>query len=271
VTVTLPPVRITVLGKSPAYQDTDGACSGYLVEQDGRAVVLDMGNGVFGKLRLARDWTGVEAVVISHMHADHFLDLVPYAYALLYAPRQQAEPLGRWPGTDAPARPRLLVPPGGTQALRRVVGAWGSEDLVEHAFALEEYGPGDELEVAGLGLRFQAVPHFHPTTFAIEVTSAEGRRFTYGADHRPNDELVEFARGADLLMLEATLLHPEADGPRGHMTASEAGDHAARAEVGRLIITHLSDDLEADAARAQAESAFGGPVTVAEAGAVYEV
>jgi ribonuclease BN (tRNA processing enzyme) len=264
-------VRITVLGKSPAYQDVDGACSGYLVEQDGRAVVLDMGNGVFGKLRIARDWTTVDTVVISHMHADHFLDLVPYAYALLYAPRQQAEPLGPWPGTDTPARPRLLVPPGGIEALRRVVGAWGAEDLVEQAFAVQEYAPGDVLQIAGLGLRFQAVPHFHPVTFAIEVTSAEGRRLTYGADHRPSDELVDFARGTDLLMLEATLVAPESDGPRGHMTASEAGEHGRRAGVRRLVITHLSDEIEADLAQSQAATAFGGPVTVAVAGAVYDV
>ena len=81
-------MRLTVLGKSPSWQDVDGACSGYLVEDDDTALLVDCGNGVFSKLRRFRDYTSIDAVVISHLHADHFLDLVPYSYALTYAPRR---------------------------------------------------------------------------------------------------------------------------------------------------------------------------------------
>ena len=69
-------LRITVLGKSPSWQDAGGACSGYLIEESGTCVLLDCGNGVFSKLRRYRDYVAVDAVVISHLHADHFLDLV---------------------------------------------------------------------------------------------------------------------------------------------------------------------------------------------------
>ena len=86
-------MQITVLGKSPSWQDADGACSGYLIEEHGTALLLDCGSGVFSKLRRFRDYVDVDAVVISHLHADHFLDLVPYAYALTYAPRQQPVPV----------------------------------------------------------------------------------------------------------------------------------------------------------------------------------
>ncbi len=86
-------MRLTVLGKSPSWQDADGACSGYLIEEDGTAILLDCGNGVFSKLRRYRDYTHIDAVVISHLHADHFLDLVPFSYALTYAPRQQPQPV----------------------------------------------------------------------------------------------------------------------------------------------------------------------------------
>ena len=98
-------MRLTVLGKSPSWQDAGGACSGYLIQEGDTTVLIDCGNGVFSKLRERIDYVDVDAVVISHLHADHFLDLVPYAYALTYAPRQQPVPVDRWPGTDHPARP----------------------------------------------------------------------------------------------------------------------------------------------------------------------
>jgi ribonuclease BN (tRNA processing enzyme) len=265
-------VRITVLGKSPSWQDVNGACSGYLVEEGDTGLLLDCGNGVFSKLRRYRDYVDVDAVVLSHLHADHFLDLVPFSYALTYAPRQQPVPVDRWPGTDSPARPLLYAPQGATETFRRVVGAWGNEDLIENAFALTEYGPNDQLEIGSLRVRFHGVPHYLPT-FAVDVAplNGNGGRFTYGADCRPTEELVKFADGADLLMIEATLPRPEREGPRGHLTPAEAGEHGSRARVGRLVITHISDELDQRWAQGEAERAFGGPVTVAEEGAVYTV
>jgi ribonuclease BN (tRNA processing enzyme) len=264
-------VKVTVLGKSPSWQDADGACSGYLVEDGDTCVVLDCGNGVFAKLRRYRDYTDVDAVVISHLHADHFLDLVPFSYALTYAPRQQPVPVDRWPGTDHPARPRLVAPRGSTETFRRVVGAWGNDDLIENAFRLEEYEPGASVDVNGLSFRFQEVPHF-TETFAIDITSPNGGgRFTFGADCRPGEELVEIARDTDLLMVEATLPRPERTGIRGHLTPSEAGDHAKRAGAHRVVLTHISDELDELWARREAEAAFGGSVVVAREGAVYEI
>jgi ribonuclease BN (tRNA processing enzyme) len=251
-------VQVTVLGKSPAWQDADGACSGYLVEEAGVRVVLDCGNGVFGKLRRFADYAAVDAVVISHLHADHFLDLVPFSYALIYGPRAQ------------PVRPVLHVPGGARDVFRRVVGAWGSEDLVETAFDLREYRPDDVLEVGPLRVRFREVPHF-TRTHAVEFAADGAGRLTYGADHSPTDDLVDFARDTDLLLIEATLPRPERDGPRGHMTPAEAGEHGRRAHARRLVLTHISDELDADWARAEAEREFGGPVDLAREGAAYTV
>jgi ribonuclease BN (tRNA processing enzyme) len=265
-------VRVTVLGKSPAYTDAGGACSGYLVEEGGRAIVLDIGTGVFGKLRRYLDYAAVDAVVVSHMHADHFFDVVPFAYALAVAPRQQPVPVDRWPGTDTPARPLLLTPHGGRGVLRSIVGTWGPEDLIEQSFDVEEYVPGAVIDIGPLRLRFHAVPHFLPHTNAIEISSANGGgRLTYGADHRPNDELVEFANETDLLLIEATLPRPERNGVRGHITPGEAGEHGRRAHARRLVLTHMSDELDELWARQQAEATFGHPVSVAHEGAVYIV
>jgi ribonuclease BN (tRNA processing enzyme) len=264
-------MRLTVLGKSPSWQDADGACSGYLIEEGETSIVLDCGNGVFSKLRRYRDYTRIDAVVVSHLHADHFLDLVPFSYALTYAPRQQPVPVDRWPGTETPARPRLIVPRGATETFRRVVGAWGNEDLIEKAFRLEEYGPEDRPEIGPLRFSFQTVPHF-TETFAISIQSGNGGgKLAFGADSRPTAELVEFAKGCDLLLIEATLPRPERSGQRGHLTPREAGEHAKAAAAKRVVITHISDELDSLWARHEAADAFGGPVEVAREGAVYQL
>ena len=264
-------MRLTVLGKSPSWQDAGGACSGYLVEENGTAVVVDCGNGVFSKLRRFRDYTAVDGVVISHLHADHFLDLVPFAYALTYAPRLQPVPVDRWPGTDAPARPRLLAPRGAIETFRRVVGAWGNEDLIENAFEIEEYAPDARPAFGPLEFSFRSVPHF-TETFAICITSSNGGgKLAFGADSRPTVDLVEFAQGAELLLIEGTLPRPERSGQRGHLTPREAGEHGKAAAARRLVLTHISDELDRLWARAEAEDAFGGRVEIAREGAIYTI
>lgn len=260
-------MQVTVLGKSPSWQDAGGACSGYLVAQDDFMLLLDCGNGVFSKLRPVCDYVGVDAVLVTHMHADHFLDLVPFSYALRYAPRQQPVAVGGWPGTNEPARPRLYLPPGGGAVLRGVVGCWGSEDLVDSAFALQEYAAGGELELGPFAVRFCEVPHY-VTTYAVEL-GCDGVRFTFGADCRPNQELVGFAQGTDMLMVEATLPRPERDGVRGHLTAREAGEHGRRAGARRLVLTHYSEELDPELTYAEAADGYGGPVELAREGAVY--
>ena len=181
-------MRITVLGKSPSWQDAGGACSGYLVQDEETSMLLDCGNGVFGKLRNHLDYTELDGVLITHLHADHFLDLVPYAYALTYAPRQQPVPVPPWPGTDLPARPRLLVPPGAIEVFRRIVGTWGNEDLIEGAFEIEEYDPSAKARLGSIEIRFREVPHF-TTTYAVDVRSrarqAVGLLLQRTLDRRP--------------------------------------------------------------------------------------
>jgi ribonuclease BN (tRNA processing enzyme) len=264
-------MRLTVLGKSPSWQDADGACSGYLIEEEGTSVVVDCGNGVFGKLRKYCDYTAVDAIVISHIHADHWLDLVPYSYALTYAPRQQPVPVDRWPGVESPARPRLIVPRGAIDCFRRVVGIWGNEDLIDNAFEIEEYAEADRPEIGPLRLAFQSVPHF-TETFAIRVESSNGGgKLAFGADSRPSVDLVSFARDADLLLVEATLPRPERTGMRGHLTPREAGEHGKAAGVGRIVLTHISDELDTLWARSEAQAAFGARVEVAREGAVYKL
>ncbi len=252
-------MQITVLGKSPAWQDANGACSGYLVEGGNQVVLLDCGPGVFSKLRTKVAYESIDAIVISHLHADHILDLVPFASGLRYRP---------WDG--APPRPRLIAPPGAAEAFASVCSGSGmTADHLELAFDLTIYDPAQALVLGGLGVRFQPVPHYIPAN-AVEFADGEGR-FTFGADCGPSEDLCAFAAGTDLLMAEATLPEPEPPDDRGHLTAFEAGEHAAKAGAKHLVLTHYADELGADWVVAEAEKAFDGRVSAAHEGAIFTV
>lgn len=256
-------MRITVLGKSPSWPDAGGACSGYLVDDGESCALIDCGSGVFSKLRTVREYADIETIVVSHMHGDHFIDLMPFACGLTYGP------------SGAPDRPQLHLPPGGSEQLDMLVrGAGHSGDLIPGAFALQEYDPAAELEIGSLHFRFQPVPHFIPT-YAIEVTSATQpeRRFTYGADHGDTNALDDFAAATDLLVLEATLAYPDPapESAHGHLTPAQAGALAARCGAQRLVLTHISDELDGEWALAQARLAFDGPLELAAQGAEYDV
>jgi ribonuclease BN (tRNA processing enzyme) len=254
-------VRITVLGKSPAWQDAGGACSGYLVESGETSLLLDCGCGVLGKLRRVRDYAAVDAVVLSHLHADHILDLVPFASALIFSPRGAA---GELP------RPALYVPPGGRAQLSALSAASGMEpEHIESAFMLSEYDPDGSVSVGELRVRFQFMPHYI-ASYALDVRDGSAR-LTFGADSGPNEALCEFAAGTDLLLIEGTLTEPDSGDPRGHMTAREAGEHGRRAGARRVVVTHVSDELDPAFARSEAAAGFGAEVDLAFDGAVYTV
>lgn len=246
-------MEITVLGKSNAWPDADGACSGHLISEGDFRLLLDCGTGVFAKLRSVCPYTEVDVVVVSHLHADHFMDVVPYSYALSYSTGETS------------SRPLLLGPPG-TRALFEELGSvLGCGDQLQRVFDVREYDDGEAIEVGPLRARFREVPHFIPA-FACELTTPAGTRFTYGSDCGYNEQLIEFARGTELLMLEATggdTPPPQPDGAWGHMTAREAGELGRAAAAQRLLLSHFSDELDASAIEREGSVGFGAPVQLA--------
>ena len=265
-------MRLTVLGKSPSWQDAGGACSGYLVEDNGTRVLLDCGNGVFAKLRERIDYVDVDAVVISHLHADHFLDLVPYSYALTYAPRQQPVPVHAWPGTDNPARPVLHAPAG------------RARHLPPRGRRLGQRGP-DRERVRPRGVRPRRGARHRPDPDRLPGGAPLHRdvRDELHVDHRRRPADLRRGLPPDRGPREVRE-GSERGAPRGHAAASRARRRCAgtsprrrRASTlapparARLVLVHISDELDPEWAREQAAEKFDGPVEVAAEGAVYEV
>lgn len=265
-------MRLTVIGCSAAMERPGGACSSYLVSYGTINVLLDCGPGALSVLGQEIAPRNLDAIVISHLHADHTLDLVPLAYGLTYGPRRDDE------RAAAPKLP-LFVPPGGTAFLRGLAtalsGAAGNGGLWS-PFDIVEYHPNGTLVFGGdpdkhgdaqyVNLRFAPAKHYIPA-WAIKVFLPGDDPhpvLVYGADGVQTDDLTAFAHGADLLILEATLDTPE-DPPTGHMTPTQAGALAhAAGGVKRLLLTHYWGHVAPAQMATEAKTAFGGAISVAK-------
>lgn len=245
-------MKLTILGTAGAYPGPGEACSGYLLESGDSRVLLDCGTGVLANLQKHISVRDLTHIVISHLHADHFLDLIPLRYALMLGFKGH--------------RITLHLPPGGAATLQSVVSFLNDPAFFSSMFDIEEYRPG-VMSVAGFKIEFAPVPHYIPS-FALAVTG--NRKFTFSADCGPNDALVALAAGSDLLLAEAALLKPEDDpGPRGHLTMAEAAQIAARAGASRLLFSHIYSERDYSSQLAAASLAFAGPVEVAELNRSY--
>ena len=255
-------MRLTVLGRSPARPNPGEACAGYLVE-DGRArVLVDIGPGIVAQLLLGHHPDQLDAVIVSHMHADHMLDLVTLRYVY------------PWRRLAPDERLRVVLPPGSGDQLLDLARGVGNRRHFEDAFNLSEHDGSTPFDVGSLTVTPRATQHYIPCWgFRIE---GDGRRLAYTADTAPCEGLDDLADGADLLLSEATLRSLADDAqppePRGHLTPAEAGMAARDGGAGCLVLTHLPVNGDDGAwARTDAEAAFGSAVRIAEPGRTYEV
>jgi ribonuclease BN (tRNA processing enzyme) len=248
-------VRLTIVGCSGSVPGPTSAASAYLVEHDGFRLLLDLGSGAFGALQQHLDPAAVDAVVLSHLHADHCLDLTA-----MVVHRRHAVP--------APLPRVPLLGPAGTHDRLAMAYDPAARGGLRDVFAVAAVAPG-ERELGPFRLRFERVNHPVPT-HAVRV-SAGGRSLAYSGDTGVSDGLVAAAEGADVLLCEASFDPGPANPPDLHLTGREAGEHAAKAGVGRLLVTHIPPWTDAARAESDAATAFGGATTRVAAGEVYEI
>lgn len=240
----------------------DRACSAYLVQDGDFAFSLDFGTGAFANMRRYVDYDRLNAVVVSHMHADHFLDLIPLRYAVRYGSKRRATRLPVW------------MPPDGIAMLRTIAGAFaheGNGDFLNEAFDLREFDPAKPLPIGPGTVRFAPTTHYI-TSFAMRYES-NGASITYSADTAPDQRVVELARGTDLFLCEATLLAGEHEhgGVRGHSSAREAAQMAADAGVKRLVLTHYSQEAQPNDLADGARTIYKGEIAVADDRTILEI
>ena len=246
-------MRLTVLGSCGAYPEAGQACSGYLVEHDGFRLLVDLGYAVVPRLFEHLTAAGVDAVFISHGHPDHCADLNPLL---------RARVLG---DEELPPLPVYALP----GALDAVL-ALDRPGMLADGYVLHELIPGNDLGIGPFGAQTRLLPHSRPN--AGVRLAAGGQVLTYTGDTGPDDGVVGLARGADLLLAEASFIDqaPE-DSRRTLSSARQQGRQAAEAGAGRLLLTHLLPGTDPDAARAAAERGYRGEVGVATPGLVVEL
>lgn len=249
-----------VLGSSCCIPRAARACAGYVIESRTTRLACDFGMGSFGRLQALGGASSLDAIVISHMHADHFLDLITLRYALRYGVRPASSRLPLW------------LPPGGEPILRKIASSFipENDDFLDAVFAVRTFDSEAVLGIGDLTLRFTPTTHYIPC-YAIRV-EADGASLTYSADTGYDERVVALASDCDLFLCEATLsAHADAADRIGHATAADAGRMAREARVARLVLTHWSGETTAAELCRQAQTQFSGPVAVADDGDRFKI
>jgi len=248
-------MRLTVVGCAGSFPGPDSPASCYLLEADGFRLVVDLGNGALGALQKYAGLFDVDAVCLSHLHADHCVDLYSYSIARTYAPAGPQPPIP------------VYGPAGTCERIGLIHGPHGDDSGLMKRFKFETLAPG-AFEIGPF--QVTAAHMNHPVeTFGFRF-SHDGRSVVYSGDSGETEELEALASGADVFLCEAAFL----DGPDLpqdlHLTARQAAGYAARAGVGQLVLTHLQPWNESDQAVREAAD-FGGELALAFPGKVLSL
>ena len=256
-------MRLTIVGCSGSFPGPDSPSSCYLVEAEGFRLLIDLGSGALGAVQRYASLHEIDAVCVSHLHADHCLDLCDYSVARRFHPHGPMPPVP------------VYAPPGAALRLSLALGADPAQDArqdayhnITDAFSFTTITPG----VMEIGpLRITATRMNHPVeTFGFRLEH-RGRSLAYSADTGPTGALPELAAGADVLLCEASFLEPADAGTKPlpadlHLTARQAGTCAEQAGVGQLVLTHLVPWNDQGRTLDEAGQAFSGALSLAAPG-----
>jgi ribonuclease BN (tRNA processing enzyme) len=233
-------------------------CAGLLLQTDRTRLVLDLGPGTLQELRRHTDFRTLDAVIVSHMHIDHVLDLLTLRHALAYNPLPAPAPVPVW------------LPPGGAEILVQAAAPFDACDEPGRFAAtvkVAEYDPAQPLTIGDVVVTFAPTKHYLPA-WAIRAEHPAGPALGYTGDTGPAAVLAEFFAGVHILVAEATLLEQgrRSWDERGSLTAAEAGQLAAAAGAEILVLTHMWEEFGFVVYRARAAAVFPGEIEVAVPG-----
>lgn len=250
---------LTVLGCSGSVPGPESPASGYLVRAGNTSVVLDLGNGTFGALQRYLDPFVLDGLILSHLHPDHCADVSALTVYRRYHPHP--------PPCD------LLPVYGPPDAAERLIAAYAPNADERNRTDLSDLytfrSHGEAARIGPLGVRAARVEH-SCDAYAVRVSHA-GRALVYSGDTGPCPQLVELATGADVLLAEASWPERSGNPPGVHLSGKDAGQAAAAAGVGRLLITHVPPWTDAEQVLSEAKAVFDGPTELVRPGSHYDI
>ena len=248
-------MELTILGTSGTWPPAGGATAGYLVSQDGTHLWVDAGTGTFANLQEHIAISEMSAILITHGHPDHFVDMLPCFYARYYG------------GLGPPSLP--FFSPKGFVDMAALLVSEDGRDVMRHAYAFTTVHPGDVFDVGPFHVKAFEMTHIGVESLGFRI-EADGAVLAYTGDTGPSAEVVEMARDADVFLAEATYQDHMKLLPF-HMSATQAAEHATQAHVGKLLLTHILPGADRELSRREAVAAFDGEVDVVVEGQKIKV
>ncbi len=215
-------MELKVLGRCGPFPAAGEACSGYLLKCGNKNIMLDFGNGVFSRVYGLLPKLDIDLIVLSHLHSDHMADMLVLRYAL--------EQLGA--RSLCRALPLPVIAPSEPREILKLLSGSGIFDITV-------IKNESRLRYEGITLSFYRMTH-GVESYAVDV-EFEGKRLLYTGDTGMRHDLVDIASGADMLLADVCYLDEEL-GNRlvaAHLSAAQAGNLAAAANVDMLLCSHL--------------------------------
>lgn len=229
-------MKLTCFGKYGPYPKGNCACSCYMVTKDGRNVLLDLGCGSLSRVLAKVGIHEIDALVLSHLHADHMGDALTLRYALAAARKlgKRSCPLPVYMPREPAAEAGLI----------------SSNSMIDAKYVSD----GTRFDICGIEAHFALMPHAVPS-YAVSLC-VDGRKFVYSGDTSYNEKLKDFAKGADMLLIEAAFLSEQKPGDAVHVTAGEAAAIGKDARVKKLLLTHIFPEYDENEILREAREQF---------------
>ncbi|MEO6473401.1 MAG: MBL fold metallo-hydrolase [Aeromicrobium sp.] len=253
-------MKLTVIGCAGSYPGPDSPASCYLLEApyEGETfrLIIDLGNGALGGLQRVTDLRDINAVAISHLHADHCLDMCGFYVVGKYHPK------GAFPTIP------VFAPAGAGDYLSTAYGDVDGAGMTKQ-FDFRAWEASVSVEIGPFTVTPVLVDH-PVDAFAIKVTDGTST-MVYSGDTGPTEALARLVTGVDVFLSEASFVESCDNPPNLHLTGAEAGEFATRGGVGRLLITHIPAWTDRDEVLRDAKSTWDGPLELVTAGSTYDI
>lgn len=247
-------MRLTVLGAGPAYTDRDGATGAcYLVSEGDTHLLLDLGQGSFPRIFRHVLPTQLAAVIVSHLHPDHYIDLVPLRHYLRY----QFEPS------------RRITVLGPAQLGPRLDALHNWSTFTSEALDASQLGTGPH-RLGSLTVTARLVTHTDES-YAIRVAGASGRGLVYSGDCGRAMDIAPLVEPGDVLLAEVSFGPGPVPPLAQHLDGPAVGALAVRTGASAALLTHLQMGYDPDETVASAQAAFSGPVRMMWPGTIEEI